>query len=124
MPRPGPDDDKQRQEQMQRMVRTGITYVIVGFIVLWLFQQFVLGPDAVSGSEIPYSEFRAKLADSEIVTAVIGANDIMGDMKTRMHRQRPPKGRNLRPPFRSPQRPTSRSGLSPAQHQAQFAMTP
>ncbi len=81
MPRPDPDDDKQRQEQMQRMVRTGITYVIVGFIVLWLFQQFVLGPTLSQAVEIPYSEFRAKLADGQIVTAVIGANDIMGDMK-------------------------------------------
>jgi cell division protease FtsH len=81
MPRPDPDDDKERQEQMQRMVRSGITYVIVGFIVLWLFQQFVLGPALYQAVEIPYSEFRAKLAAGEIVTAVISESDIMGDMK-------------------------------------------
>ncbi len=32
---------------MRKMVRTGITYVIVGFIVLWLFQQFAAHPRCI-----------------------------------------------------------------------------
>jgi cell division protease FtsH len=81
MPRPDPDEDQRRQEQFQRQIRGGIAYVVVGFIVLWLFQQFILGPMLYQAVEIPYSEFRTRLAAGQIVTAVISQTDIIGDMK-------------------------------------------
>jgi cell division protease FtsH len=74
-------DDKNRQEMMQRQMRTALIYVVVGFVVLWLFQQFVLAPLVTQAVEIPYSEFRRKLAAGEILSATIAETDIIGEMK-------------------------------------------
>jgi cell division protease FtsH len=79
--KPDPDEDKERQEQMARQMRYGITYILVGLVVLWLFQQFILGPLTVRAVEIPYSEFRQKLADGDIVRVEIGPTQIRGEMK-------------------------------------------
>lgn len=77
--KPDQNDDKKR-EALQRQVRYMLTYVLVGFFVLWLFQQFILGPVAVQAVEVPYSEFRAKLAAGDILEVTIGQNDIVGQM--------------------------------------------
>ena len=74
------DEEKRRQEQMQRSMRYGITYLIMGFLVLWLFQQFILGPLTIQAIEIPYSEFKQKLAAGDIKTALISETDIRGEM--------------------------------------------
>ncbi|MCU0510734.1 MAG: ATP-dependent metallopeptidase FtsH/Yme1/Tma family protein, partial [Anaerolineae bacterium] len=79
--KPDSDDEKERQEQMARQMRYGITYILVGLVVLWLFQQFVLGPLTVRALEIPYSEFRQKLADGDIVRVEISPSQIRGEMK-------------------------------------------
>ena len=79
--KPDSDEEKERQEQMARQMRYGVTYILVGLVVLWLFQQFVLGPLTVRAVEIPYSEFRQKLADGQIVTVEIGQTQITGEMK-------------------------------------------
>ena len=75
------DDEKKRQEQSRRQFRFGITYLITSLIVLWLFQLFVLTPLA-RNTEIPYSEFKKKLADAQIVKATVGVRSIVGEMKT------------------------------------------
>src|SRR5208337_3150307 len=74
------DDEKKRQEQSRRQFRFGISYLITGLIVLWLFQLFVITPMTRS-SEIPYSEFKKKLADAQIVKATVGERGIVGEMK-------------------------------------------
>ncbi|HUL10653.1 MAG TPA: ATP-dependent zinc metalloprotease FtsH [Methylococcaceae bacterium] len=74
------DDEKKRQEQGRRQFHFGITYLITSLIVLWLFQQFVLNPLTPS-TEIPYSEFKTKLADAQIVKVTIGGRGIVGEMK-------------------------------------------
>ncbi len=79
--KPDPDEEKERQEQMARQMRYGITYILVGLVVLWLFQQFILGPLSVRAVELPYSEFRQKLAEGQIVRVEIGLNQITGEMK-------------------------------------------
>lgn len=78
--KPDPDEERKRQEQMQRQMRYTITYIVMGLIVLWLFQTFVL-PPTTQAVEIPYSEFREKLARGEILSVVIAQNDIIGEMK-------------------------------------------
>ncbi len=78
--KPSPDDERKRREQIQRQVRYYITYMLVAFVVLWLFQTFVL-PSTTAAVQIPYSEFRTKLAAGEILKATIGENDIVGEMK-------------------------------------------
>ena len=77
-----PEQDDDRNEQMARQMRYGLTYILVGLVVLWLFQQFVVMPLTMQAVEIPYSEFRAKLAAGEIVRVEIGPTAILGDMKT------------------------------------------
>ena len=79
--KPDPDQDKKRQEQMARSIRYGVTYIIVGFIAIWLFQQLLLRPLTVQAVDLPYSEFKTKLAAGQIVSAVIGDNDIGRDEK-------------------------------------------
>lgn len=79
--KPDQNNDEQRREQIRRQMRYSITYVLVGLIVLWIFQQFIMGPLVTQAVEIPYSEFREKLAAGEILNVIISENDIMGEMK-------------------------------------------
>jgi cell division protease FtsH len=74
------DDEKKRQEQRRRQLHFGITYLITSLIVLWLFQVLVLAP-MTRGPEIPYSEFKKKLAGAQIVEVAIGERGIVGQMK-------------------------------------------
>ena len=71
------DDEKKRQEQRRRQFHFGISYLITSLIVLWLFQLFVLAP-LTRSTEIPYSEFKKKLADAQIVKVTIGERGIVG----------------------------------------------
>src|SRR5208337_2197574 len=73
------DDKKKRQEQSRRQWNFVITYLITSVILLWLFQVLVLSPSR--GTEIPYSEFKTKLAGAQIVKATIGERGIVGEMK-------------------------------------------
>jgi cell division protease FtsH len=72
------EDEKKRQEQSRRQFRFGISYLITSLILLWLFQVFVLTP---RHAEIPYSEFKKKLAAAQIVKVTIGERGIAGEMK-------------------------------------------
>ena len=74
------EDEKKRQEQSQRQLRFGISYLITSLVLLWLFQLFVLTP-LTRKAEIPYSEFKKKLADAQIVKITIGERGIVGEMK-------------------------------------------
>src|SRR5947209_8520005 len=76
-----PEEEKKRAEQRQRQVRFGIGYVITGLIAMWLFQQFIVGPLVVQAAEIPYSDFKQKLAAGQVLTVTIGNTDIVGQMK-------------------------------------------
>jgi len=73
-------NEKKRQEQSRRQFRFGVSYLITSLILLWLFQVFVLSPLA-RNTEIPYSEFKRKLADAQIVKVTVGERGIVGEMK-------------------------------------------
>ncbi|MFN8487435.1 MAG: ATP-dependent zinc metalloprotease FtsH [Caldilineaceae bacterium] len=75
------DEEKERQERMQRQMRSAIGYVLAGLIILWLFQEFILGPLALRATEISYSEFRQKLTAGQLVNLTIGDTIITGEMK-------------------------------------------
>jgi len=77
---PDRDDEKKRHEQSRRQLHYGVSYFITSLIVLWLFQLFVLSPLNRS-TEIPYSEFRRRVADAQILKATIGPRGITGEMK-------------------------------------------
>ncbi len=82
-------EQKTRQGQSQRRFHFGISYLITSLIVLWLFQVLVVDP-LTRGTEIPYSEFKKKLADAQIVDVTIGARGIIGQTRN-------PKPANPRP---------------------------
>jgi cell division protease FtsH len=73
------DDEKKRQEQSRRF-RFAISYLITSLILLWLFQLFVIDRQT-RRAEIPYSEFKKKLVDAEIVKVTIGERGIVGEVK-------------------------------------------
>lgn len=79
--KPDPEEEKKRQERLRRQMNFSLSYLVVGLIGLWIFQQFVLTPLAIRETEIPYSEFKVKLAAGEIVSATIGDQRITGEMK-------------------------------------------
>jgi cell division protease FtsH len=74
------DDEKKRQEQNRRQLNFSIGYVITSLIILWLFQEFILAPLS-RGPEIPYNEFKKKLAGGQIVDVAVGERGIVGEMK-------------------------------------------
>jgi cell division protease FtsH len=78
--KPDPNDKKKRQEQQSRQLRFGLSYLITSLIMLWLFQMFVLG-HLTRRSEIPYSEFKKKLTEGQIVDVTLSERGIVGQMK-------------------------------------------
>ena len=79
--KPDPEEEKKKQQQMQRRMGFSVSYLLVGMVVLWLFQEFILTPMLVQATEIPYSEFKQKIADNQIVKVNLRDNDITGEMK-------------------------------------------
>jgi cell division protease FtsH len=76
-----PENEKKDKDKTSRQIRFGISYLITTLLALWLFQQFILRPAIVRSIEIPYSEFKQKLAAGQIVKATIDDNNILGEMK-------------------------------------------
>jgi len=74
------EDEKKRQEQNRRRFHFGISYLIASLILMWLFPLLVMTPLS-RNTEIPYSEFKKKLADAQIVDAIVGQRSIIGEMK-------------------------------------------
>ncbi len=75
-----PNDEQKRQDQSRRQFRFGISYLITSLILLWLFQSFVFTP-LTRTTEMPYSEFKKKLADAQIAELTIGERGIVDQMK-------------------------------------------
>jgi cell division protease FtsH len=80
-PKTDPEKENKIQQQKHRQWRFSIGYLVTSLIVLWLFQEFILSPLMHRAVEIPYSEFKQKLAGGKIVKAVISSDDIVGKMK-------------------------------------------
>ena len=74
-------DDKHKQEKLQKQIRSWISFWAVSLIGIWLFQQFILTPLLIRETQIPYSEFKAKIATGEIVETTLGQERIVGTMK-------------------------------------------
>ncbi|NWG07264.1 MAG: ATP-dependent zinc metalloprotease FtsH [Chloroflexi bacterium] len=68
-------------EAREKQVRTWFSYLLLNLVMLWLFQQFLLRPILIHETQIPYSEFKAKIAAGEIVDVTLGTERIVGTMK-------------------------------------------
>ncbi len=79
-PSPYPNDEKNRRSLPQRPMPPYIGYILTGFLIFWLVQRFFFSSLFGQTSEITYSEFKQKLMEGEIVTAVIGYSSLTGTM--------------------------------------------
>jgi hypothetical protein len=75
------DDDKNKKEMWEKQARTWVSYLLVNLIMLWFFQEFILQPLLIRETQIPYSEFKAKIVSGEIVEVTLGQERIVGTMK-------------------------------------------
>ncbi len=75
------NDNKHKDDLRRKQFNFGFSYMIVAFIGMWLFQQFILSPLMIRNVEIPYSDFKAKLAAGEVVEVTIAEDQITGTMK-------------------------------------------
>ena len=80
-PAPPTHEDQKRRDEMQRRTRFTIPYLLGAFVLIWLFQDFVLGPSVLRATQIPYSEFKQKLSLGEITEVVVGTNLLVGTFK-------------------------------------------
>jgi cell division protease FtsH len=76
----GPDNDD-KHGRHNRRVWYSVTYVIIALVALYLFQQFLIGPLLSPSTQLNYSDFKAKVASGQILTAEIGDSQITGTMK-------------------------------------------
>ncbi|HWQ03811.1 MAG TPA: ATP-dependent zinc metalloprotease FtsH [Longilinea sp.] len=74
-------DEKQKQDQWKMQTKTGITYLIINLIGLWLFQQFILNPLVVRETQISYSEFKSSIRSGQIVSVTLGTDRHVGTME-------------------------------------------
>ena len=77
----GSEEKKRRQDLLRKQARFGLSYLIVSLIGMWLFQEFIMGPMLIRESEIPYSEFKSRIASGQIVDVTLGQDRIVGTMK-------------------------------------------
>jgi len=75
------DDDKKKDQMRRSQAGFGLTYLIVGLIFIWLFQQFILAPLIVQQTEIPYSQFKDMIKSGQIVNLTLSDTQITGTMK-------------------------------------------
>src|SRR6516164_2488216 len=78
--KPDREKDKNNQE-IRRQTRFSIGYLLTSVFFLWLFQVLVLTPLVNRKTEIPYSDFKKKVADRQIVEVTIGDTSVEGVMK-------------------------------------------
>jgi len=69
---------KQEQERRRRQSRFLLSYLLVGLLAMWLFQQFVLAPELFRQMEIPYSEFKSRLRAGQVLEVTIDQGQISG----------------------------------------------
>ncbi|HOV06774.1 MAG TPA: ATP-dependent metallopeptidase FtsH/Yme1/Tma family protein, partial [Anaerolineaceae bacterium] len=74
-------DPKNRESMRRRQTSFGITYLLFSLIGLWIFQQFIMTPLLIRETEIPYSEFKAKIAAGEVSEVTLGTDRIYGILK-------------------------------------------
>ncbi len=80
-PGTGRQQDDNQGRNPGRQVWHFVAYIIVALIALYLFQQFLVGPMSTRSTEIDYSTFKTKVAEGQVLTAVIGDTEITGTMR-------------------------------------------
>jgi cell division protease FtsH len=81
-PQQGPSNDDERRRQMNRRLWHVVSYVVIGLVALYLFQQYLIGPMTAPSTQLEYSDFKAKIVAGQVLTAVIGKTAITGTLKS------------------------------------------
>jgi len=80
--KPGNGGDPNKDNMRRSQAGFGLSYLIVSLLGIWLFQQFILAPLVIQQTEIPYSEFKAKVKAGEITDVTLSNDQIIGTMKS------------------------------------------
>ena len=81
-PAPGtPQHDDEQRQHARRRFWYAVGYVVVALVLLYIFQQFIVGPIVAPSTQLDYSQFRSDVTTGQILTAVIGTSQITGTMK-------------------------------------------
>jgi len=75
------NEDNNKQEQREKQARTWLSFLLVNLVLLWLFQEFILQPLIIRETQIPYSEFKARITSGGIIEVTLGQERIVGTMK-------------------------------------------
>ena len=73
-----PGKREKREKQSRRRFHFGVSYVIASLLLLWLSPLLFVG--TTNGAEIPYSEFKEKLAKDQVSDVVLGERVIAGQI--------------------------------------------
>ena len=83
------NEDKNKQEQREKQVRAWISYLLVNLVLVWLFQEFIMGPLIIRETQIPYSEFKNRVREGRVQEVVVAEDHVRfvlkgsGDQRTR-----------------------------------------
>lgn len=78
----GPESEDERRRHARHRMWFGVGYVVFALVIIYLFQQFIVAPIATPSTQLEYSVFKTKVTQGQILTAVIGQNQITGTMKS------------------------------------------
>ncbi len=67
-PAGGPPEDDEHRRHARRRMWYAIGYLVVALIVIYVFQQFIVGPIVAPSQQLEYSEFKAKVESGQILT--------------------------------------------------------
>jgi cell division protease FtsH len=73
--------EDQRKNNQRPQLKYAIVYALTALIALSLFQLYPTSVNTVKTENIPYSEFKAKLREGQIVSVTVGGTHIVGQMK-------------------------------------------
>jgi cell division protease FtsH len=79
----------------RRTISFTLAYLLLSLLTFWAIQEFVLNPRMSQAREIPYSEFRARVRDGQVVQVTLNGWRITGEMKN----PAATSGHNLTSPF-------------------------
>ena len=65
------------ENRQRKQVRFSVTYMIIGLLVVWLFQSLIFRPLVIQQSEVPYSQFRQEVEQGAVDTVTLGGDRII-----------------------------------------------
>lgn len=61
----------------KKKIQFTVPYFLIGFLLIWIFQTFMIQPMLVEQTEVPYSQFRAEIAAGKVAEVTLGSDRIV-----------------------------------------------